>query len=120
MRKHRSRKRSHFVEEDVSMKALNDPLPPHHPASPEPQPSKNGSKFRFYDIDLSNLASARGPQVPHRPSEPGSSYKAAAQSTSRHQDLDEYEDLPLRFKLSHGKTLFNKMYKFQIYLSLRG
>ena len=35
IRKSRSMRTSHFVE-DVTMCALNDPLPPYHPATPPP------------------------------------------------------------------------------------
>jgi hypothetical protein len=34
VKRSRAKTTSHFIEEDVTMKAINDPLPPFHPASP--------------------------------------------------------------------------------------
>ena len=104
VKQNRSRKVTHFTEEDVSMKALNDPLLPHHPSTPEPQPSKTGSLLRYYGIDLSNLAQPRSSSVPQRASEPVTRPLPVRSNDAAKPDLiDQYEELPLRFQLSHGK-----------------
>ncbi len=95
------------------MKALNDPIPQHHPPSPEPQPSTSGSQFRYFDIDLSSLAAPKGQRAAHRASDPVSDLRhsmASFTQNGRHHDVDEYEELPLRFQVSHGMLRFNFCY----------
>jgi len=106
VKKHRASKATHFREEDVSMKALNDPIPPHHPPSPEPKPKTSGSQFRYFDINLSGLAAPRAQRVVHRASEPGSDLRhvtVAPTQNGLHRDVNQYEELPLRFEVSRGK-----------------
>ena len=110
----RSRKVTHFTEEDVSMKALNDPLLPHHPSTPEPQSSKTGSLLRYHGIDLSNLAQPRSSSVPHRASEPVTRpLPVRSNDAAKPDQIDQYEELPLRFQLSHGKSSCGNNFCFQ-------
>lgn len=55
---------SHFRVADVKMKALNDPLPPHHPGSPK-EKKRVGGEFRYYGLDLSKLQERNQPEVKH-------------------------------------------------------
>ena len=122
----RSRKVTHFTEEDVSMKALNDPLLPHHPPSPEPRSLTKGSLFRYYDIDLSNLAQPRSSSVAHRANEPVTRPLPGHQNdgsngAAKPDQIDQYEELPLRYQVSHGKSSCGISFKIkQEMISLQG
>ena len=111
LQKSRSQKPSHFVQ-DVTMKPLNDPIPPYHLESPKPV--RNDSNSRYFDIDLSSLAPPRGPTVSHRRSEPGPGYSKAVTAPTKVflQGIEDFEDLPRVLKMSHGellKLLFAKL-----------
>lgn len=73
LREKRPQVASHFRVSDVKMKALNDPLPPHHPGSPPDECGGNDKKreFRYYSLDLSKLQRKTEQQHHHqRPTTP--------------------------------------------------
>jgi len=112
MKSKRSQKSTHFREEAVSMKALNDPIPPFHLESPEPEP-KPRSGPRYYDIDLSDLkpksttsevahnAQAVPSNVTYKPSRRHNSFPETQVQTPS-SAFDQFEDLPLNFELSQS------------------
>jgi hypothetical protein len=89
------------------MKAINDPIPPNHPASPNPNLA--GRNFRFYDIDLSGLAPPKDPPASHKP-ELGHGHRdfVASASKSSLRRLDEFEELPMRMQLSQGWSIVHR------------
>ena len=104
LQKSRSQKPSHFVQ-DVTMKPLNDPIPPYHLESPKPV--RNDSNSRYFDIDLLSLAPPRGPTVSHRRSEPGPGYSRVVTAPTKAflHGIEKFEDLPRVLKMSHGELL---------------
>ncbi len=61
------------------MKALNDPLPPHHPGTDEEVEQVRNGDFRYFDLDLSKLAR---PQPYHQ-----ESYTHDIRGRVRHPDF---------------------------------
>lgn len=123
----RMKKSTHFQEVNVTMQPLNDPILPKHPGSPDPSLKSRSDKSLFHNIDLSEIVvsgrpstrtsdrhgnrdsnvyrSSRSETTKSAPSlypHSASNNEYESHSPYSKSQLDEFEELPVKFALSQS------------------
>jgi len=109
-------KSTHFQETNVTMKPLNDPIPPNHPGSPEPpikrrtDGGRGGERYLNIDLSGSTLPKRKiehlnpdvGQQDPESHKKSQTTSRGKSRSTYSETLFEEYQDLPVKYSLSQS------------------